>query len=1078
MQTSEDKANLRELAALTVELMVARRREKRYLIEDKTKLIACTAHDLLTPLSGVQMSLSLIKANEDGVDKMPEHQLELIETARNCSEVMSRICHDTIETFRGDIIRYKQNSMNRELGFNLSHDPQLNRIDDNQNRSNHKLGFKPINIASFVRNITLVMEPYPKKVSIYVTIDPALPKDFISHDLKVFRSVINYLTNACKHTEAGCVHLRILMKENEESHVSGLKKKERQNPKNDRRKIVFEVEDTGKGIQETQYSSLFRPFRDDMNDSNQELIEESGANILEETPGLGLYSVATNIGSLGGLYGYRPRDTFEYKSNFDSDGSCPLTTGSIFWFSIPLVEPEHTSGRGIPETVASEVEKINTSTGCVTVCDKLPAGATCVTIDAPIKETFSQEGVTKNFKSASKKYSGPVKITNKTPLAFTLTTAAISRKIVVKAKRLCGGRLSSNETVVSLRTKAKSTKSSKSVNKLSKKVITSKRSKNDETVSLSLEEVMEGHDHDDDDEVDKYGSSLSSYRSTLNMSSQALNLKSHANSRRSMTNGSSGTNNSKSLVVGYCVEHRNAFSSMEFGSGTNDANNVWFESSSANGNVTSFQKKLQILNSTSPKTRERLIVSPPVGQHANDFKNDRVDMLVKELESSFKHQNDENTPKSPLSCKPKLCDQQLKTKYTHPQTKTKSTDPGTKRESNTKNEHELGVNPVDKSEVDVKSNFSLNARRKRCALIIDDSLVIRKTMNRALTMMGLDVEVAINGLEGLQKLQTKIFDVVFCDFLMPVMDGLDCVQQYRSWEAETVTHGIHQHIIGISAHANPRDVDRGLEVGMNSFMSKPVQLRALKELVQKSERLVKLSKQLDDLDSEQKHIEATKHSIYKLVGVPTCPSEKESIFLPKSAFKKVFKSRGSEGSIEFVEKHAEVDPAREDDEAEEPTPTVTNLKMSHGFVHKPTCLIAEDSTTIARVLIRAIESKGWKAVLAHDGLQALELLKQRNWDAVFMDDQMPNMSGTECMEQFRLWERSNRIARQRNVVFMSGNYIPPLDADSCQSICSPSYSQQLFDLAVPKPVQLRFLYNVLEISSRGTENTSRDILVR
>ena len=74
------------------------------------------------------------------------------------------------------------------------------------------------------------------------------------------------------------------------------------------------------------------------------------------------------------------------------------------------------------------------------------------------------------------------------------------------------------------------------------------------------------------------------------------------------------------------------------------------------------------------------------------------------------------------------------------------------------------------------------SKRTKYALVIDDSITIRKSIERALVKMGFAVSLATNGLEGLECLQKSLFDVVLCDFLMPIMDGLDCVQQYRTWE--------------------------------------------------------------------------------------------------------------------------------------------------------------------------------------------------------------------------------------------------------------------------------------------------------
>ncbi len=82
-------------------------------------------------------------------------------------------------------------------------------------------------------------------------------------------------------------------------------------------------------------------------------------------------------------------------------------------------------------------------------------------------------------------------------------------------------------------------------------------------------------------------------------------------------------------------------------------------------------------------------------------------------------------------------------------------------------------------------NTNLSAhimKRKKCALIIDDSKIIREVFVRALTAMGFTVKQAETGMKGMLQMKTIMFDVVFCDFLMPLLGGLDCVQQYREWE--------------------------------------------------------------------------------------------------------------------------------------------------------------------------------------------------------------------------------------------------------------------------------------------------------
>ena len=143
------------------------------------------------------------------------------------------------------------------------------------------------------------------------------------------------------------------------------------------------------------------------------------------------------------------------------------------------------------------------------------------------------------------------------------------------------------------------------------------------------------------------------------------------------------------------------------------------------------------------------------------------------------------------------------------------------------------------------SILTRRSNRVRRSLVIDDSQIIRKSIGRSLNRLGFDVDFAVNGLEGLRMLQKHLYDVVFCDDVMPVMDGLDCVQKYREWE------GIHrpwfsQCIVGISAHASCSDVEKAMKAGMNEFLGKPLTMKHLQQL-EKSDKLVQVKEFLDSV---------------------------------------------------------------------------------------------------------------------------------------------------------------------------------------------------------------------------------------
>ena len=68
--------------------------------------------------------------------------------------------------------------------------------------------------------------------------------------------------------------------------------------------------------------------------------------------------------------------------------------------------------------------------------------------------------------------------------------------------------------------------------------------------------------------------------------------------------------------------------------------------------------------------------------------------------------------------------------------------------------------------------ISPHTMRQRRALVIDDSPVVRRSIAQALNQLGFEVTQAGDGSEGLRELQKTLFDIVLCDFIMPVMDGV------------------------------------------------------------------------------------------------------------------------------------------------------------------------------------------------------------------------------------------------------------------------------------------------------------------
>lgn len=124
----------------------------------------------------------------------------------------------------------------------------------------------------------------------------------------------------------------------------------------------------------------------------------------------------------------------------------------------------------------------------------------------------------------------------------------------------------------------------------------------------------------------------------------------------------------------------------------------------------------------------------------------------------------------------------------------------------------------------------LSSQRKRRILLVEDNPVNQKVVTRLLQKLGCEVETAANGMEAVQCLKERHYDVVFMDLHMPQMDGLQATQLIRNHEQQT---GNHQVIIAMTASSMAEDVQKCFDAGMDDYMSKPVSLEVLHTMLEK-----------------------------------------------------------------------------------------------------------------------------------------------------------------------------------------------------------------------------------------------------
>jgi CheY-like chemotaxis protein len=114
-------------------------------------------------------------------------------------------------------------------------------------------------------------------------------------------------------------------------------------------------------------------------------------------------------------------------------------------------------------------------------------------------------------------------------------------------------------------------------------------------------------------------------------------------------------------------------------------------------------------------------------------------------------------------------------------------------------------------------------------LVVDDNAVNRALAVAMLELAGAQVSQAVDGMQALDMLAAKPFELVLMDWQMPGLDGLETTRRWRRQEALRASRRVM--IAGVTANASPADEAACREAGMDAFLPKPFTLDGLKALV-------------------------------------------------------------------------------------------------------------------------------------------------------------------------------------------------------------------------------------------------------
>ena len=223
--TCKEKQTLKEFAGLAMEVLENHRtaQTQRMQLQQASRALASAAHDLLTPLTGIQLTNALLMEDADFIRKLQDSQKESLRTAGHCMETMVGICES---------IRHTNEAV---LHNSLTVVPLL--LDDTTKKSPSAV----FNVHKTVERLHEVTNATGKaKVPISVVLDPSVPSFVVGNEVAIFRAALNLLNVSSERTVSGFVGLTV--------HA------ERINPAESR--LVFECEDTGPVLKDLhQHSS-------------------------------------------------------------------------------------------------------------------------------------------------------------------------------------------------------------------------------------------------------------------------------------------------------------------------------------------------------------------------------------------------------------------------------------------------------------------------------------------------------------------------------------------------------------------------------------------------------------------------------------------------------------------------------------------------------------------------------------------------------------------------------------------------------------------------------------------------------
>ena len=159
-------------------------------------------------------------------------------------------------------------------------------------------------------------------------------------------------------------------------------------------------------------------------------------------------------------------------------------------------------------------------------------------------------------------------------------------------------------------------------------------------------------------------------------------------------------------------------------------------------------------------------------------------------------------------------------------------------------------------------------------LVAEDNAINQKLIQNVLSSLGINVTLANNGEEALKLRMENSYDIIFMDIQMPVMGGIEATKAILEYE-ETRSEQ-HIPIVALTANALAGDREKYMAAGMDEYLTKPLELPALKALLLSyfSDRVLADNQEESSEPNVAEKLELS--DIDEMMGIESVEEEKEA----------------------------------------------------------------------------------------------------------------------------------------------------------------------------------------------------------